>query len=265
MACRPQPTLPTNPPPGVVPPGSFVHYLRADERLDDVARRYRRTPDAIIAANRLKPYDMVYEGFPLRIPPLDNRWTRNETASAQPNKRPIGRMPPKEMIKPPPKDNDTTDTEATTRKLPGNVTPKPHSPEVSRATAGKTSKDGFRWPVIGVIERAFTVGGDDPFHGVAIGAARGSQIVAARAGKVLGVFDNFEGYGSMIIIDHSDSYATVYANIEAPRVKEGERVAAGHVIAGVGPDKESVNGASLRFEIRKNATAVDPIKLLPKL
>ena len=68
-ACRPQPARPTNPPPGVVPPGAFVHYLRANERLDDVARRYRRTPETIIAANRLKPYDMVYEGFPLRIPP----------------------------------------------------------------------------------------------------------------------------------------------------------------------------------------------------
>lgn len=54
------------------------------------------------------------------------------------------------------------------------------------------------------------------------------------------------GYGSIIIISHSDEYRTVYSHLNSIYVREGDIVQAGDVIATVG---EGIDGYVLHFEI----------------
>ena len=69
--------------------------------------------------------------------------------------------------------------------------------------------------------------------------------------------DRFSGYGKMMIIDHGQRYYTIYAHLADLFKKSGDPVRKGESIALVG-DSDSLAGARLYFEIRKDGKPVDP-------
>jgi len=98
--------------------------------------------------------------------------------------------------------------------------------------------------------------------GIVIQADRGEPIRAVHDGKVL-YSSWFKGYGNIIIIDHGDSYYTVYAHAEELFAAKGARVEKGEVVATVG-DTGSLIGPSLHFEVRHHGRPVDPLKWIKK-
>jgi murein hydrolase activator len=96
--------------------------------------------------------------------------------------------------------------------------------------------------------------------GIEIQTERGEPIQAVYAGKIL-YADWFKGYGNMIIIDHGDSYYTVYAHIEETFKSTGDAVESGEVIATVG-DTGSITGPKLYFEVRHHGKPMDPTQWL---
>jgi septal ring factor EnvC (AmiA/AmiB activator) len=99
------------------------------------------------------------------------------------------------------------------------------------------------------------------FHsGIEIQTERGEPIQAVYRGKIL-YADWFKGYGNMIILDHGDSYYTVYAHIEEVFKAVGDVVEAGEVMATVG-DSGSMTGPKLYFEVRHHGKALDPLQWL---
>jgi len=70
--------------------------------------------------------------------------------------------------------------------------------------------------------------------------------------------DRFSGYGKMMIIDHGQRYYSVYAHLSDLLKKPGEAVRRGDPIGLVG-DSDSLAGARLYFEIRKDGKPVDPL------
>jgi len=98
--------------------------------------------------------------------------------------------------------------------------------------------------------------------GIDIKADHGEPIRSVFKGKV--IYSNwFKGYGNMIIIDHGNSYYTVYAHMEETFKSKGEEVDAGEVIATVG-DTGSMTGAKLYFEVRHHGKPMDPLEWLKK-
>ena len=98
--------------------------------------------------------------------------------------------------------------------------------------------------------------------GIDIKADHGEPIRSVFKGKV--IYSNwFKGYGNMIIIDHGNSYYTVYAHMEETFKSKGDEVDAGEVIATVG-DTGSMMGAKLYFEVRHHGKPVNPLKWLQK-
>jgi septal ring factor EnvC (AmiA/AmiB activator) len=98
--------------------------------------------------------------------------------------------------------------------------------------------------------------------GIDIKAEHGEPIRSVFKGKV--IYSNwFKGYGNMIIIDHGNSYYTVYAHMEETFKSKGDPVDAGEVIATVG-DTGSMTGAKLYFEVRHHGKPVNPLKWLKK-
>lgn len=65
------------------------------------------------------------------------------------------------------------------------------------------------------------------------------------------------GYGLTVIIDHGSGKETLYAHASSLRVREGQVVRAGDVIAAVGTTGRAY-GAHLHFEIRHDGRPVDP-------
>jgi len=92
--------------------------------------------------------------------------------------------------------------------------------------------------------------------GIEIMANEGTDFVSVAEGQVI-YADYFEGYGNLIIIDHGDSYYTIYAHAKDILVSVGDTVFSGEVIGTVG-DTGSLKGPNLYFEVRHHGNTSDP-------
>jgi hypothetical protein len=97
------------------------------------------------------------------------------------------------------------------------------------------------------------------FHeGVDFSAPQGTKIYATGDGIVTRVKRSNRHYGNTVVIDHGYGYQTMYAHIYDFKVKKGERVKRGQVIATVGNTGKST-APHLHYEVRKNGKTVNPI------
>ena len=99
-------------------------------------------------------------------------------------------------------------------------------------------------------------------NGIDIQAQMGEPIRAVKGGTTL-YAGWFKGYGNMVILDHGDSYCTVYTHAQELFKKKGEAVTPGEVIGTVG-DTGSLDGPKLHFEIRHHGKPIDPLKWMEK-
>lgn len=134
----------------------------------------------------------------------------------------------------------------------------PDAPIVAPATF-----DGkFIWPVRGKILTPFgDQGGGQVNDGLNIAAAMGAPVRAAAGGVVVYAGDEIAVFGGLILIDHGDGWVTAYGHAAQLKVKRGDTVNAGDVIALAG-DSGYVSEPQLHFEIRKNRQPVDPARYL---
>ncbi len=65
------------------------------------------------------------------------------------------------------------------------------------------------------------------------------------------------GYGQAVLVDHSFGYSTLYGHLADIRVKQGDRVKRGQVIANMGTTGRST-GVHLHYEVWKDGTPVNP-------
>ena len=98
--------------------------------------------------------------------------------------------------------------------------------------------------------------------GIDIKAKKGAVIRAVYGGRVL-FADWFKGYGNMIIIDHGESYYTVYAHLEEIYKSKGSVVSTGEDIATIG-EMATAEGPVLHFEVRHHGKPLDPLKWIAK-
>lgn len=124
------------------------------------------------------------------------------------------------------------------------------------------------WPTSGRISSYFGIR-SDPFNssekkheGLDIAASTGASIKAAASGTV--TFSDRNGnYGKCVIINHGNGISTLYGHAHELRVKVGQKVKKGDVIATVGSTGRST-GPHLHFEVRVNGTQVNPLDYLDK-
>jgi septal ring factor EnvC (AmiA/AmiB activator) len=96
--------------------------------------------------------------------------------------------------------------------------------------------------------------------GIGIGAPPGSEFRVIEAGQVL-YADRFKGYGNLLIVDHGDSYYSLYANASELLVQVGDRVKRQQVVGRTG-EGGSLNGPALYFEIRHQGKPENPLEWL---
>ncbi|GAA0558552.1 peptidoglycan DD-metalloendopeptidase family protein [Rhizomicrobium electricum] len=99
------------------------------------------------------------------------------------------------------------------------------------------------------------------FHnGVDIKAPDGTDIVAPAAGQVTAVRRNDGPYGNVIEIDHGNGLVTRYSHLKTIEIANGDRVAAGQLIARVGSTGRST-GPHLDLQVLRNGTPVNPAEV----
>lgn len=98
------------------------------------------------------------------------------------------------------------------------------------------------------------------FHsGIDIPAPTGTKVCAAKEGTVI-MTKCMGGYGNIVMIDHGD-IVTVYAHNSVIKVRTGQHVNQGDVVALVGSTGMST-GPHLHFEVRVNGSTRNPMNYL---
>jgi murein DD-endopeptidase MepM/ murein hydrolase activator NlpD len=132
----------------------------------------------------------------------------------------------------------------------------------ARRPSGTSARRLDRWPLrTGLVTSEFGPRWGTLHQGIDIAGDAGVPVYAAAPGQVVhaGVLGT---YGDLVVLRHDPRSTTLYAHNRALRVRVGESVRAGQVIALLGSTGRS-SGPHVHFEVREGEQPVDPRHRLP--
>lgn len=207
----------------ILPVSGVAHTVVSGDTLQSVAKKYSADSQAILDF----PFNDIPDDFALKIGQV----------LIIPNGIPPSQLPSVKLA------------------------PQPSAPAYSSENSPTFSAPGggnFIWPTHGIITQYFSW--YHPADDIANPAA--PPITASDGGVVVvaGWPDNF-GYGNRVVIDHGNSYSTLYAHLSNIYVTVGQRISRGQIIGQMGSTGRST-GTHLHFEIRFKGIALNPLTIL---
>jgi septal ring factor EnvC (AmiA/AmiB activator) len=149
-------------------------------------------------------------------------------------------------------------------------TPGTSAPSVEHYVDGDSKfakrRGQLTWPISGKLVSTYGKIKHPTFNtytfnkGIGIGASPGSEFRVIEAGQVL-YANAFKGYGNLLIVDHGDSYYSLYAQASELLVQVGDRVKRNQVVGRTG-EGGALNGSALYFEIRHQGKPENPLEWL---
>jgi murein DD-endopeptidase MepM/ murein hydrolase activator NlpD len=246
------------PPP---PATSAVAYeIQPGDTISGVGRRFQTPVQTLIDLNNLGPRAAISPGQRILLPSgaVDIGGDPYATGPS-----PGGVAVPDEVTPPPPPPPPPPSQSVAAPPAPR--APAEAVPPTSVPAATGLSLD---WPVRGDILRRFgPVGLGERNNGINIGAAAGTEVRAAAAGRVGYVGDDLAGQGLTVLIVHRDGWRTVYGHLGSATVRDGADIRAGQAIGTVG-NTAGDGRPSMHFEAWRmrgdQPVAVDPLTVLPQ-
>ncbi len=223
------------------PAASGGYVIKPGDSLSKISRAHGVSVDALKAANGLTGTNLRI-GQALRIP--DPAAPLRPDATVTASVAPVS-SGPKAYVAP----------DVATRPDSVGETAKSDTASIAPQSTGISK---LRWPARGQVITGFAKNENGRRNdGIDISMPAGSPVKAAENGVVIYSGDGLKEYGNTVLIRHDDGLVTVYAHAQSLNVKRGDKVSRGQVIASSG-----MTGAAktprLHFEVRKNATPVDP-------
>lgn len=133
-------------------------------------------------------------------------------------------------------------------------------PEAAPSGSFASQKGRLRLPVRGTVSNRYGSPRQEgtTWRGLFIRSPIGSEVKAIASGRI--VFAEWmRGFGNLMIIDHGDSFLSIYGNNDALLKQVGDSIRAGDTIASVGNSGGNPE-SGLYFEIRHQGNPVDPLK-----
>jgi murein DD-endopeptidase MepM/ murein hydrolase activator NlpD len=225
---------------GNTPPAGGTYVVKSGDSLNKIAQSNGVTVAALKQANGLSAQG-VRVGQTLNLPAKNEKpvVTQVSTGTLQPKAE-----PPKAAAAPTKSVTEVASTD------PG-------------ATAPESTGIGkYRWPVRGAVVAAFgaNVGGKRN-DGIDISVPSGTPIKAAENGVVIYAGNGLKELGNTVLVRHDDGTVTVYGHASSISVQRGQKVQRGQQVAESGMSGNATQ-PTLHFEVRKDATPVNPMKFL---
>ena len=232
------------------------HTVRGGETLFSLGRKYGVSPYAIADLNGLSHDESLNVGQSLRVPGGKGKSIVSKVPAVEESDQIASNDDPVET------DDTQQNFELKKPELDEEVPiAKPVQQQVADPDAAPTM-GSMRWPVKGKIISEY---GAKPNglknEGINIAVPEGTGVRAAESGVVAYAGNELKGYGNLVLIRHEGGWVTAYAHAKELFVKRGDIVKRGDVIAKAG-QTGSVSSPQLHFEVRKGATAMDPLKFL---
>jgi len=212
------------------------HQVLRGETAYSIARLYNVSVNSLSEWNGLGPNLEVREGQYLLIP---------VAAAAQPAVTTTPLPGEGSQVETPPS------AAAPLPDEPETITAEVTSPDMAQ---DRTSKARLALPVQGSVIREYEKNKNE---GIDIAAAAGAPVTAAADGTVAAITRDTDQV-PILVLRHSDSLLTVYANIDGIAVEKGDTVKRGQKIAAVRGGSSSF----LHFEVREGVESVDPLPYL---
>ncbi len=238
--------------------GSYKsYYVRPGDNLWDLSQTYQVELKTLMRINKLDQNSVLRVGQRLEIPggqvrvhiirPGETLWDIARNYNVDLNE--LQRL--------------NSNKQACNLKI-GDPIKLPHnSAQVAFSESVKPSRSivsRFVWPIRGTITSKYGWRSSGFHHGLDIAGDLGDPVQAA-AGGVVSFTGYISLYGNTVIIDHPNGKQTLYAHLNETKIKSGDRVARGAIIATVGSTGRST-GPHLHFEIKQGDTREDPLVYL---
>jgi murein DD-endopeptidase MepM/ murein hydrolase activator NlpD len=122
----------------------------------------------------------------------------------------------------------------------------------------------MRWPLDAyIVSSDYGARWGKMHKGLDLAADVGEPVYAIADGEVIYAGDGLRGYGNVVILRHDRKTSSLYAHNSELKVKQGDIVKQGTLIALLGSTGHST-GPHVHFEIRDGDLAVNPHDRLPK-
>jgi len=220
--------------------------VRAGDTLYTIAWRYGLDFPDLARWNGIAPPYTIYPGQSLRL---------TYAAKPAPKTRPSKKQTAPSKSAPTTKAKPTVVSRSTGKKA------NPPKKSATDTAFDQRRRLVWQWPTRGKLEQRFS-NVDPSRKGIKISGNSGQKVVAAESGKVVYAGSGLIGYGRLIIIKHNKNYLSAYGHNRRLLVDEGGIVRRGEAVAEMG--KNGGGRPTLHFEIRRNGTPVNPLKLLPR-
>ncbi|CZT35124.1 peptidoglycan DD-metalloendopeptidase family protein [Rhizobium sp. 9140] len=120
----------------------------------------------------------------------------------------------------------------------------------------------YRWPVRGAVVAGYGANVEGNRNdGINISVPEGTPIKAAENGVVIYSGSSLKELGNAVLVRHDDGTVTVYGNASELKVQRGQKIQRGQTLAASGMSGTATQ-PQVHFEVRKNATAVNPATYL---
>ena len=147
---------------------------------------------------------------------------------------------------------------------PGAAPALPKIPPPGASAVPEKFAGTLRWPLdAGIVSSEFGKRQGKMHKGMDIAADVGEPIYASADADVIYAGDGMSGYGNVIILRHDLQMTSLYAHNSELKVKVGEHVKQGALIALLGNTGHST-GPHVHFEIREGDAPINPRVILPE-
>lgn len=120
----------------------------------------------------------------------------------------------------------------------------------------------YRWPVRGAVIAGYGANVEGSRNeGIDISVPEGTPVKAAENGVVIYSGSSLKELGNAVLVRHDDGTVTVYGHASSLNVQRGQKVQRGQTLAASGMSGSAVR-PKLHFEVRKNASPVNPMTYL---
>lgn len=241
---------------GPVPAGYY--HIREGDTLHSISRRHKLDYRQVARWNGIGPPYRIYAGRLIQV--VSPGHTAAPVAASGKSSRSGGSPVRKSSSSGSRTTTIATKTVKSSSKTAKTVKTSSRG-STKAASLAKGSGVKWRWPLPGKVTQTYRRG-DRTRQGIRISARAGQMVKAAGAGSVVYSGSGLKGYGNLIIVKHNKNYLSAYGFNRRLLVNEGDRVKVGQQLAEVGQASDGTH--ILHFEIRRNGSAVDPLRYLPR-